>query len=190
VKEELEYFKEDLHHLHIFQEPELNFKEFDDRIKNLIQNKCIPLLGTDAAKVEEPAANGENAQLESENYPAKNDDEEEPIEITQPNGGTNGETVHQEEPVAVKEEENIQEDKPQEQEVVQEEEAKEEVQEEAVVNGEEENVQEEKPQEEEEKPQEQEIVQEEEEAKEEIQEEKNEEAAVEEVGENKTEDLI
>ncbi|RZK10431.1 MAG: hypothetical protein EOO43_20275 [Flavobacterium sp.] len=52
MKEELEYFKEDLHHLHIFQEPELNFKEFDDRIKNFIQNRCVPFLGTDTKTTE------------------------------------------------------------------------------------------------------------------------------------------
>jgi len=159
VKEELEYFKEDLHHLHIFQEPELKFDEFEDRIKNLVQNRCIPFLGTDTKTTENEEASPNGKNLEPEN-PASPVNDEDPIaiEATQPNSDNieNGETAHEEQPATeeqvqvqeenaqVQEEAAPEEQQPAPEEPVQEEavEAEELAQEEAVQEGGEENIEE------------------------------------------------
>ena len=75
MKEELEYFKEDLHNMPIFQEMDLNYDEFDAKLSAVIVNKCEPFLVNDN-KDEHEEQEVEDKQTPEEVLGVKNDEEE------------------------------------------------------------------------------------------------------------------
>lgn len=75
VKEELDYFTEDLHHIPVFQEPELNFQEFRNKINDILDKKCNHLL----EPIELEQKQKQNGEGEAK-VEAEAEVEEEPVE--------------------------------------------------------------------------------------------------------------